>query len=174
MKKFLIRLKTIFLLLMIFVVCLTPVFLTLMAFASCLTSITVSAAETTTSETAPPLIYDFGSVPLNVKSKLYSDDELQYPYYFILRISNGKYMVLFFKEKVDYLYVNSESDTYLRSSEKINYKYVITYKYLMVENVMIDNKYKLLYKDFNEFTNNVLNNKEKVRLKLLMKTTSIF
>lgn len=125
MKKFLIRLKTIFLLLMIFVVCLTPVFLTLMAFASCLTSITVSAAETTTSETAPPLIYDFGSVPLNVKSKLYSDDELQYPYYFILRISNGKYMVLFFKEKVDYLYVNSESDTYLRSSEKINYTYVL-------------------------------------------------
>ena len=50
---------------------------------------------------------------------------------------------------------------YENENYKINYKYVITYKYFMVENVMIDNKYKLLYKDFNEFTNNVLNNKEK-------------
>lgn len=50
---------------------------------------------------------------------------------------------------------------YENENYKINYKYVITYKYFMVQNVMIDNKYKLLYKDFNDFTNNVLNNKEK-------------
>lgn len=101
----------------------TAIFLTLMVLMSCLTvtAATVSAAETTTSETAPSLIYDFGSVPLNVKSKLYSDDELQYPYYFIFHNYYGRYMVVFFKEKVDYLYVNNENDSYLRSPEKLNY-----------------------------------------------------
>lgn len=104
----------------------TAIFLTLMVLMSCLTvtAATVSAAETTTSETAPSLIYDFGSVPLNVKSKLYSDDELQYPYYFILHNYYVRYTVVFFKEKVDYLYVNNENDYYLRSPEKLNYTFM--------------------------------------------------
>ena len=65
-------------------------------------------------------------------------------------------LIILSKERRITCRIDYENENY-----KINYKYVITYKYLMVENVMIDNKYKLLYKDFNEFTNNVLNNKEK-------------
>ena len=65
-------------------------------------------------------------------------------------------LIILSKERKVTCKINYENEYY-----KINYKYVITYKYLMVENVMIDNKYKLLYKTFNDFTNNVLNNKEK-------------
>ena len=65
-------------------------------------------------------------------------------------------LIMISKERKVTCRIDYENENY-----KINYKYVITYKYFMVENVMIDNKYKLLYKDFNEFTNNVLNNKEK-------------
>ena len=65
-------------------------------------------------------------------------------------------LIILSKERKVTCRIDYENENY-----KINYKYVITYKYFMVENVMIDNKYKLLYKDFNEFTNNVLNNKEK-------------
>lgn len=65
-------------------------------------------------------------------------------------------LIILSKERRITCRIDYENENY-----KINYKYVITYKYFMVENVMIDNKYKLLYKDFNEFTNNVLNNKEK-------------
>ena len=65
-------------------------------------------------------------------------------------------LIILSKERKITCRIDYENENY-----KINYKYVITYKYFMVENVMIDNKYKLLYKDFNEFTNNVLNNKEK-------------
>ena len=65
-------------------------------------------------------------------------------------------LIMISKERKVTCRIDYENENY-----KINYKYVITYKYLMVENVIIDNKYKLLYKDFNEFTNNVLNNKEK-------------
>ena len=65
-------------------------------------------------------------------------------------------LIILSKERKVTCKINYENEYY-----KINYKYVITYKYLMVENVMIDNKYKLLYKTFNYFTNNVLNNKEK-------------
>ena len=65
-------------------------------------------------------------------------------------------LIILSKERKVTCRIDYENENY-----KINYKYVITYKYLMVENVIIDNKYKLLYKDFNEFTNNVLNNKEK-------------
>ena len=63
-------------------------------------------------------------------------------------------LVILSKERKVTCKINYENEYY-----KINYKYVITYKYLMVENVMIE--YKLLYKTFNDFTNNVLNNKEK-------------
>ena len=65
-------------------------------------------------------------------------------------------LIMISKERKVTCRIDYENENY-----KINYKYVITYKYFMVQNVMIDNKYKLLYKDFNEFTNNVLNNKEK-------------
>lgn len=64
-------------------------------------------------------------------------------------------LIILSKERKVTCKINYENEYY-----KINYKYVITYKYLMVENVMIENKYKLLYKTYNEFTNNVLNNKE--------------
>ena len=65
-------------------------------------------------------------------------------------------LIMMSKERKVTCRIDYENENY-----KINYKYVITYKYFMVQNVMIDNKYKLLYKDFNEFANNVLNNKEK-------------
>ena len=65
-------------------------------------------------------------------------------------------LIMISKERKVTCRIDYENENY-----KINYKYVITYKYFMVENVMIENKYKLLYKTYNEFTNNVLNNKEK-------------
>ena len=65
-------------------------------------------------------------------------------------------LIILSKERKVTCRIDYENENY-----KINYKYVITYKYFMVQNVMIDNKYKLLYKTFNDFTNNVLNNKEK-------------
>ena len=65
-------------------------------------------------------------------------------------------LIILSKERKITCRIDYENENY-----KINYKYVITYKYFMVQNVMIDNKYKLLYKTFNDFTNNVLNNKEK-------------
>ena len=55
-------------------------------------------------------------------------------------------LIILSKERKVTCKINYENEYY-----KINYKYVITYKYLMVENVMIDNKYKLLYKTFNDF-----------------------
>ena len=65
-------------------------------------------------------------------------------------------LIMISKERKVTCRIDYENENY-----KINYKYAITYKYFMVENVMIENKYKLLYKTYNEFTNNVLNNKEK-------------
>lgn len=102
------------------------VLLTLILLTSFLTPLTASASETITSETAPSLIYDFGSVPLSVKSKIYSDDELQYKNYFIFRNSSNKYRFILFKESdIDYLYVGSAGDYYLRCSNILNYTYIL-------------------------------------------------
>lgn len=99
------------------------VLLTLILLTSFLIPVTASASETTTTSDSG-LIYDFGSVPLNVKSKLYSNDELQYNSYFIFRNSSGKYGFVLIKESdIDYFYVGSSSDWYLRFPERFNYTY---------------------------------------------------
>ena len=130
MKKFLIRLKTIFLLLMIFVVCLTPVFLTLMAFSSCLTAVTVSAAETTTSGTSSSeLIYDFDAVPLSIKADLYDDSGIKYDNYLIVKQSNI-YRFMLFDSDVDFLDLGSTQLIFYKDDVSVDRKlYVIFYNH---------------------------------------------
>ena len=82
----------------------TAIFLTLIVLMSCLTAVTVSAAETTTSETSSSgLIYDFDAMPLNYKSILYDDDGIKYNNYVIIK-SQSVYRFCFFNsDDIDYL-----------------------------------------------------------------------
>lgn len=105
------------------------VFLTLIVLMSCLTSVTVSAAETTTSETAPPLIYDFGSVPLNVKADLYDDSGIKYDNYLIVKQSNI-YRFMLFDSDVDFLNLNSSQVIFFKGDVSVDRKlYVIFYNH---------------------------------------------
>lgn len=106
------------------------VLLTLILLTSFFTPFTASASETTLTSESEGLIYDFGSVPLDVKSKIYSGDELQYKNYFILRSNNSStYKFLLIKESdIDYFYVRSAGDRYLSFSStlnSVNYTYII-------------------------------------------------